>query len=456
MADARLNVATYNCRGSAPDRLCFIQRLMLTTDILFVQEHWLYDWELSKLCASDPNVLVMGRSGMDPDRTRLGRPFGGCAMLYKSSLKCSFCPIDFSSRRLFACVASLSNHKKYLLICVYMPFDSHDRFSSVMYKEVLADIESIMEMQPSVDFVMIGGDLNTDMSRAESERPPLLREFCERLGLHICLPPFVDYTYKNETTGSRSVIDHFIVSDNLRDVITEYIVTHDGDNLSDHDPVRIAINTPVERSAERGSQQQPQRLAWHRASQEDREAYRRCLRIALESIRVPYEVLRCDAYVCTCDEHQALIDQYYDDLTQALANASRACIPKRRRKQVAGWTDHVKRHQDDAIFWNSIWKSCGRPQRGWVAEIRRSTRAQYKRTSQWVLRNQEKLFAQQMAIALCKNRARDLWGEIRRVKGGTKIGPYQVNQAEGPHAVCDLLSASTRPCTVAYRMMEMK
>ena len=438
MADALLSVATYNCRGTAPDRLCFIQRLMQTTDILFVQEHWLYDWELSKLCASVPNVMVMGRSGMEPDRTCLGRPFGGCAMLYKSSLKCSFLPIDTSSRRMFACIASFNEHQKYLLVCVYMPHDSRDRFSSVMYREVLADIESILEMHPGVDYVMIGGDLNTDMNRAESERPSLLRDFCERLGLHICFSSDVDYTYKNDATSARSVIDHFIVSDNLSDLISEYSVTHDGDNLSDHDPIRMAIYAPVEQSAELRNEQQLHRLAWHRATLGDKEAYQGCLRDLLANIRVPYEVLNCDSYVCACIEHQAMLDRYYDDLTQAISSASRACIPKRRRKQVAGWTTHVKSHQTDAIFWNSIWKSCGRPREGWVAEIRRKTRAQYKRTSQWVLRNQEKLSAERMAEALSENRARDMWTEIKKVKGGSRLGPNQVDEAEGPDAVCDL------------------
>ena len=136
----------------------------------------------------------------------------------------------------------------------------------MMYREVLADIESILEMCPGVDYFMNGGDLNTDVSRAESERPPLLCDFCKRVGLHICFSPDVDYTYKNEATGVLSVIDHFIVSNNLHNFINEYTATHDGDNLSDHDPIHMAIDAPVERSAEHRDEQQRHRAAWHQAT----------------------------------------------------------------------------------------------------------------------------------------------------------------------------------------------
>jgi len=437
-----LTFTSYNCRGNAPDRLCLIDRLMSQTDVLFVQEHWLYDWELNKLCSS-PNLAVMGVSGMEPDRHRLGRPFGGCAMLYKSSLECSFSPVDTASRRIFATVAQFNCMQKYLLVCVYMPCDSRDRNSYVMFSEVLTHIESVLLAHPDVDYVIIGGDLNVDMKRADSERPPLLREFCVRLGLHLCSSPSIDYTYQNEATGVKSVIDHFIISENLCNQVIDFNVTHDGDNLSDHEPLHIAFSAVVERSrvateASTGGSRL-KRLAWHRATQENLNAYRGLLNAQLSDVFVPYEVIQCNLIDCTSAEHWNCIDTYHGGITQAILSAAQQCIPARRHiKQVAGWVEHVRQFQTDSIFWHSIWVSCGKPRQGWVADIRRRTRAQYKRASQWVLRNQEKLSAERMADALSENRQRDMWTEVKKVKcrGMPVVG--RVDDAEGSEEACAL------------------
>ncbi|ELT96613.1 hypothetical protein CAPTEDRAFT_210427 [Capitella teleta] len=121
-----------------------------------------------------------------------------------------------------------------------------------------------------------------------------------------------------------------------------------------------------------------------------------------------------------------------------MITASKECIPSRSKKKAAGWSTYVSHHQEESIFWHKIWLSSGRPRTGWVQDIRKKTRAQYKRISRWVLRNQGKLSADRMAQALSENNYRDLWREVKKLKGGSYAQPRVVDEVEGAKDVCEL------------------
>jgi hypothetical protein len=300
------------------------------------------------------------------------------------------------------------------------------------------EIESIKKSIPEVDCIVLGG-LNTDLSRSASERPSFLREFCDRIGLHLCTSSSIDFTYENAASGAQSTIDHFIISDNLKHNVVGYSVSHDGDNLSDHEAICLTFDIQVDRTVISAAvSQQTPRLAWHRATGQHKQAYQECLRSLLAEVEVPYEVLRCKQFECSCFHHLKSVDQYHDDIMNAMLTAARTCIPKNKWKQVAGWTEFVKESQDESIFWNKIWISCGKPHTGWASEIRRMTRGQYKILSEWVLRNQDKLSSKRLAEALSDNRSRYLWNEVKRVRKESKVGPQCVDDAEGPEDVTNL------------------
>ena len=47
----------------------------------------------------------------------------------------------------------------------------------------------------------------------------------------------VDFSFESKGNGKRSIIDHFIVLDNMFFLINDYYVTNDVDNFSDHSPI---------------------------------------------------------------------------------------------------------------------------------------------------------------------------------------------------------------------------
>ncbi|ELT87026.1 hypothetical protein CAPTEDRAFT_186812 [Capitella teleta] len=53
-------------QGPADDRIAYMRRLLKGCDIFFIQEHWLYQDDLDRLCLN-PDFLVFGTSAMDPN-----------------------------------------------------------------------------------------------------------------------------------------------------------------------------------------------------------------------------------------------------------------------------------------------------------------------------------------------------------------------------------------------------
>ena len=105
------------------------------------------------------------------------------------------------------------------------------------YTDVLNAILAVINSQ-DVDFIVCGGDFNTDMSRIHSFNSRTLQSFLlnEKFTLVDSLPPFhVGYTFESFIDGSRSAIDHFLVSglDRLESIL-EVNVLDDPDNMSDH------------------------------------------------------------------------------------------------------------------------------------------------------------------------------------------------------------------------------
>ena len=107
-----------------------------------------------------------------------------------------------------------------MLACVYMPCDtgkSDDEFDYVL------SVISSLELQFNTDFVIIGGDLNADLSRLQSSHTSSLIDYCKENNLTCVNSKYlsIDYTYCNDATNSRSLIDHFIVSDSLCDNVNK-------------------------------------------------------------------------------------------------------------------------------------------------------------------------------------------------------------------------------------------
>ena len=193
---------------------------------------------------------------------------------------------------------------KLLLICCYLPCDSRTQDVSNDFRECCDAIEVFMSKQ-SYAACVIGGDLNVEIMRQTGNSKYILN-FVENNNMQFLWNLDVDYTYKSYD-GASSVIDHFVMSNEVAYAVCKGCVVHDVDNLSNHNPIvmeckfdKYGVHSMISNDKCVGNAN----LSWERASHEDLESYRYYVDKLLRCIDVPsllYIVKRFCAIVCSIE-----------------------------------------------------------------------------------------------------------------------------------------------------------
>ena len=284
-----------------------------------------------------------------------------------------------------------------------------------------------------------------------------LRELCESLSAKFCAEQAVntaEYTYHNDATGAVSYVDHLILTENLSTCLTAHEALDEVDNFSDHLPIIAHISFDSFLSS--GSPVVRPRLSWTRANERDIERYRALVREKLSLIELPLEALTCHEFDCSI--HDAAISNYYFQIEQVLISSGKESIPSTRMRARAGWKELAEPQRQTSLFWHLIWEDCGRPRTGWVFEVRKKTKTEYKRAAKWVVRNQNLLSAERMAERLASEHQQDFWEEVRRTRGSARDCPNVVDDAVGAEQVCEAFAAKYKElyCSVPYEEVEMR
>ena len=95
----------------------------------------------------------------------------------------------------------------------------------------------------NVQYLVIGGDLNTDISRINSANTITLKDFVSNECLQLAIYNMSSVTLTViSAINSQSLIDHFILLASLFDCIMIYKQVDSIDNISDHLPVLLHLN----------------------------------------------------------------------------------------------------------------------------------------------------------------------------------------------------------------------
>ena len=172
----KLKITSYNCNGFKNRNFNYINEIFKKCDILMLQETWLYSFEHKHFPKVIPNCQYNAISAMDEANvSRLGRPYGGVAILWNKNLKMSFIPITTSSDRVCA-VNIKSNNFNIIIVNVYMPNDNDSDENFNIYGDILCEISSVMNTYNDCKFI-IGGDFNIDNKRIDSRNLALFNDF---------------------------------------------------------------------------------------------------------------------------------------------------------------------------------------------------------------------------------------------------------------------------------------
>ena len=65
-----------------------------------------------------------------------------------------------------------------------------------------------------------------------------------------------------------------------------------------------------------------------------------------------------------------------------------------------GWNKFVEKYRNKSILWHNIWKECGRPSDGYIANIRRDTGRDYHSAIRNLKNNSDKIIKEKTANSL--------------------------------------------------------
>ena len=382
------------------------------------------------------NVNYHAVTPMNEIEFHVGRPHGGCAIMWKSNLACDVVPINACSKRLCCVKLVLQPSNVSVLLCsVYMPCDTqYNQANLNEFNEVLEEM-SFLAIAYDSDHLVFCGDFNTDFARCLSLHTRALSNFlhqeslCDLRTMPDCY--HVDFTFESFVDGSRTTIDHVFVSENLKTLVNNVYTIHSPDNLSDHCPLICEIKLP------NATATQPERLGrskplWRRASPGEIDMYCLKLNTLCQEYQAPGAATECNDAFCQDPAHLRELQCYHDYLVAACLTADSE-IPKSsqsRRKRIAGWTEHVKPLHQKALFWHSIWTECGRPLTGAVADIRRHTRRKYHKAAKRAASLESAMRFERMAQNgehSCDKR--DFWTQVKKMKNSAGQCPSSVDGA---------------------------
>ena len=414
----KLKITTFNCQGFKYRMYDYVKEIFKQCDILLLQETWLYNFEHSNFANIIPNCQFHAISGMDDANVvRKGRPFGGCAILWKKNLALTINPINTTSPRICA-VEIISDQAKLMLITVYMPNDNDLNDSNDIYGDVLSEISSII-CNYEHD-IIIGGDLNVDYSRTNSHNLNLLKQFLHVEELECATLKITHNNYTREDSlGSRSFIDHIIVSKHIN--CTNPNVQYNGNNLSDHNPV--TIQTSHNSVQTRRESHSYKILDWDKATIEHINNYKNLLDYYLYHYNIPPCVLNCNNLFCNI--HDKIISEKVDEILDIMNFCAELTIPTKKitsePKGIPGWNEFVKPYKNKSIFCHEVWVSAGKPNSGQLFNDRKNARYKYHWAIKQVKKNKDSIILSKTAQQLTHKSFNEFYKTIKKLKGNVKL-----------------------------------
>ncbi|KAJ2937226.1 hypothetical protein O0L34_g19305 [Tuta absoluta] len=153
-------LVSFNCR-SVKKAYLHVRDFCQDSDIIALQEHWLFQEDIDYLKSIHPDFDYHGVSAIDAEKgTLMGRPYGGVAVMWRRSLFPCVVPVDSGSTRIAAVRIQLAD-RSVLVMSVYMPSEDYDNLT--LFSECLAKISAIIE-ESDIECVISLGDYNAKPS----------------------------------------------------------------------------------------------------------------------------------------------------------------------------------------------------------------------------------------------------------------------------------------------------
>ena len=193
----------------------------------------------------------------------------------------------------------------------------------------------------------------------------------------------VQYTF-NGIQHNHSLIDHYIVTQNLLDTISQYYTADSVDNLSDHlllfCHLSIDNNNLHSEHAIIGIPYVSNKSHLQHASEKQIHDYQTDLDKRLKAFTLPKRIISCkETFTCS---HRPEIATFHDNIVMALNESMLAHISSVKYNHktpptIAGCDAEIDHAREESLYWNNIWIQCDSPDNGIIYDIMKKCRSVY-------------------------------------------------------------------------------
>lgn len=383
-------LVSFNCK-SIKRSINYVKELCATADVIALQETWLLSHDLAYLGSIYPGFASTGVCATESTEVVRGRPYGGVAILWRSSAFDNVSVIKCSNVRLTAIKAVVDN-RDILIFSVYMPVCNLSNL--IEYTECLAEINAIVECN-CVENVFVLGDFNAHPGELFCTE---LLKFCydyhftcadiDMLGINSNT-----FTYMSDSHGCVRWLDHCLVTSVTKGSIVKVNVINDV-SWSDHFPLEITCNFNVLVPKYVKTNKMPNKVIWGTRTPEQIQHYSQLCHRALRDIDFPSEFIECSDKICKNEQHKLLIDSMYKQIVTVLqeaASLSNSTIVRKNKRVVTGWNKHVKEAHQRARLGFQRWVLVGKPMSGEVYNEMKESRKIFKSKLKFCQNNERQI-----------------------------------------------------------------
>lgn len=433
--------ASFNCKN-VKRSIHGVRELCRRCDLVALQEVWLAPEDIPYLGTIDSGFGYTGTSAMDTSAGILrGRPFGGVALLWKNSVFKQVSVLQCNSDRICAIKLITSDHPV-IVMSVYMPADSRDNLPE--FTDCLSTVSAIID-EYGVQSVFILGDLNSDISSLFYSE---LKHFCGEnclscIDVELLGEGSGTYTFISDAHGSSSWLDHCVVTESAKQVVTNISVIYDT-LWSDHFPLVVECNLNLSKhKLAQLTQGANSGVVWGNRDDEQVGWYTSECHNHLKNIDFPKEFINCADNYCRDPEHRHVLDRLYSDIVTALRTASVAGRDRsgndrgRGGSRVVGWNKHVgEAHRTARAHFNE-WVACGRPREGVMYEQMRESKRIFKSRLKWCQDHQDQIKMDALASKHAKGDFRGFWRGTNKVNAKPGL-PVSVDGESDHKGIADI------------------
>ena len=396
MEKCTIKISTHNINGFSRNKDFLRSRCENESDTIHcLQEHWLRPpfkktKGVNQFRHLHKDVDGYATSAMKKsisEKILTGRPYGGTGFLWnKKHSNCIKPRVEYVHERVTV-LEIVDNHGPILCINAYFPYYDSSKIAEqrTIYIEVIGFIEHIMCNNPNSRYIL-AGDFNCNIFDYSHPFTSLVRDLMTRRSL-VCSYD-LDSNFDPQTAWSRTgrrkngssytLLDYVMVSESLRNCVSNTEICHYPDNLSDHLPVTIDIELYLRNMDQKNSAYLPSNINWSRIDNDTKQQYANVMEEHLDSISVPFHSILHGSCACENDEHVFHIEKYFNDIVDAVKTAESYLPRSRPGVSKNYWNNelsNLKAASSDAF---SVWKDVGKPSSGPIFELKKSTHYRYK------------------------------------------------------------------------------